>query len=87
MTVLEDLYYGNLSPWCEYTPSNKTVKAVRNNNNNLDNLSEMLDTKSQQEAINAVINSQSKVLALTEKDAFLAGLKLGIKVMFEVFTD
>lgn len=87
MTVLEDLYYGNLSPWSEYTPSDGTRKAIRNNNKNIDNLSAMLDNQTHHDAVNDIINSQSKVIALTEKDAFLAGFKLGIKVMSEALTD
>lgn len=87
MTVLEDLYYGNITPFNEYYQNPETDIAINKNNKIIDNLSAMLNTKEQQEAINTVINSQSKVLALTEKDAFLAGFKLGIKVMSEVFTD
>ena len=87
MTVLEDLYYGNITPFNEYYQKPETDIAINKNNKNIDNLSAMLNTKEQREAVNAVINSQSKVLALTEKDAFLAGFKLGIKVMSEAFTD
>ena len=87
MTVLEDLYYGNITPFNEYYQNPETDIAINKNNKIIDNLSAMLNTKEQQEAINTVINSQSQVIALTEKDAFLAGFKLGIKVMSEVFTD
>ena len=87
MTVLEDLYYGNITPFNEYYQNPETDIAINKNNKIIDNLSAMLNTKEQQEAINTVINSQSNVIALTEKDAFLAGFKLGIKVMSEVFTD
>lgn len=87
MTVLEDLYYGNITPFNEYYQNPETEIAINKNNKITDNLSSMLNTKEQREAVNAVINSQSKVLALTEKDAFLAGLKLGIKIMAEVYSE
>ena len=87
MTVLEDLYYGNITTFNEYYQNPETDIAINKNNKIIDNLSAMLNTKEQQEAINTVINSQSNVIALTEKDAFLAGFKLGIKVMSEAFTD
>ncbi len=87
MTVLEDLYYGNITPFNEYYQNPETEIAINKNNKITDNLSSMLNTKEQRKAVNAVINSQSKVLALTEKDAFLAGLKLGIKIMAEVYSE
>ena len=87
MTVLEDLCYGNITPFNEYYQNPETEIAINKNNKITDNLSSMLNTKEQREAVNAVINSQSKVLALTEKDAFLAGLKLGIKIMAEVYSE
>ena len=87
MTVLEDLFYGNLSPLNEYEHSKETVNATRKNNKKIAVLKDYLHSDIQRYALDKLIDNQSTLIALTEKDAFLAGFKLGVKVMAEVFGD
>lgn len=87
MTVLEDLYFGNITPLNDYKQSPRTETKIYTNNQNIEELRLCLETDKQRSLLDRLINSQSSLIALTEKDAFLAGFKLGIKVMVEVFTD
>lgn len=87
MTILEDLYYGNITPLNEYKQSLQTETNNYINNQNIEELRNCLETDKQRGLLNKLIHTQSSLVALTEKDAFLAGFKLGVKVMSEVFTD
>ena len=84
MTLLEDLYYGNISPWSDYTPSEETEKAERKYNRYTDELRFYVSEKHSKEKLEELIESHSSLLALNEKDAFLNGFKLGVKLMVEV---
>ena len=84
MTILEDLYYGNISPWSDYTPSKETEKAERKYNRCADELRFYASEKHSKEKLEELIESQSSLLALNEKDAFLSGFKLGVKLMIAI---
>lgn len=87
MTVLEDLYYGNITPLNDYKQCPRTETKIYINNQNIEELRLCLETDKQRSLLDKLINSQSSLIALTEKDAFLAGFKLGVKVMSEALTD
>ena len=87
MTVLKDLYFGNITPLNDYKQNPRTETKIYTNNQNIEELRLCLETDKQRSLLDRLLNSQSSLIALTEKDAFLAGFKLGIKVMVEVFTD
>ena len=84
MTLLEDLYYGNISPWSDYTPSKETKKAEQKYNRCTDELRFYVSEKHSKEKLEELIESQSSLLALNEKDAFLNGFKLGVKLMIAI---
>ena len=87
MTILEDLYFGNITPLNDYKQSTRTETKIYINNQNIEELRLCLETDKQRSLLDKLINSQSSLIALTEKDAFLAGFKLGVKVMSEALTD
>ncbi len=83
MTILEDMYYGNLSPWSDYTPSKETEKVERKNNRCTDELRFCVNEKQSKEKLEEMIESHSSLLVLNERDAFLNGFKLGIRIIME----
>lgn len=87
MTILEDLYYGNISPWSDYTPSKETEKVERKYNRCTDELRFCVNEKQSKEKLEEMIESHSSLLALNEKDAFLNGFKLGIRMILEVMSE
>ena len=87
MTILEDLYYGNISPWSDYTPSKETEKAERKYNRCTDELRFYVSEKHSKEKLEELIESQSSLLALNDRDAFLNGFKLGVRMILEVMSE
>ena len=83
MTILEDMYYGNLSPWSDYTPSKETEKAERKYNRCTNELRFCVNEKQSKEKFEEMIESHSSLLALNERDAFLNGFKLSIRIIME----
>ena len=87
MTILEELYYGHISPWSDYTPSKETEKAERKYIRCTDELRFYVSEKHSKEKLEELIESQSSLLALNKKDAFLSGFKLGIRIILEVMSE
>ena len=84
MTILEDLYYGNISPWSDYEPCPEVTVVSAKNVKIIEKLQSCVTDDEQKELLEKLINGHSELTALTDKDAFLAGFKLGAKVMMEI---
>ena len=83
MTLLEDFYFGNIQP-CEYEQSSE----VRRKLSDMTDLAEILrkampDVRLQSE-IERAFNKQTELIALCERDAYLAGFTLGVRMMIEI---
>ena len=53
----------------------------------LDELRAMLTTEQQKEKLERIENCQLSLIALSEKDAFIEGFKLGVKMTTEICAD
>lgn len=84
MTLLEDLYYGNLSPWSDFEPSPEVTVVAAKNVKTIEKLQSCVTDDEQKELFEKLIDGHSEIMALSEKDAFLAGFKFGAKVMMEI---
>ena len=86
MTTLENFYFGNISP-SEYRQSKETKKTLSEMTEFLDELKALLITEQQKEKLEQIDNCQLSLIALSERDAYLEGFKLGVKMATEIFTD
>ena len=86
MTTLENFYFGNIIP-SEYKQSRDTKKKLSEMTKLLDELRAMLTTEQQKEKLEQIENCQLSLIALSEKDAFIEGFKLGVKMTTEIYAD
>lgn len=86
MTTLEDFYFGNINP-CEYRQSKDSNKKLSEMTRLLDKLRSMLTIKEQKEKLEQIGNCQLSLTALSEKDVYIMGFRLGVKMITEIFTD
>ena len=86
MTTLEDFYFENVNP-SEYNQSKGTKKKLAEMTKLLDELRSMLTTEQQKEKLEQMENCQLSLIALSEKDAYIEGFKLGVKMTTEIYAD
>lgn len=83
MTLLEDLYYGNIQP-CEYEQSAEVRWKLSDMTDLAGIMREAMPDDHLRSEIERVFNKQTELIALCERDAFIAGFKLGVKLMIEI---
>ena len=84
MTTLENFYFGNINP-SEYKLSGDTKKKQSEMTKLLDELRSMLTTEQQKEKLEQIENCQLSLTALSEKDAYIEGFKLGVRMTTEIY--
>lgn len=84
MTTLESFYFGNINP-SEYKQSKDTRKKLSEMTDLLDELKSLLTTEQQKEKLEQVDNCLLSLIALSERDAYLEGFKLGVKLTTEIY--
>ena len=83
MTVLEDLWYGNVDPHEAILTDSKRYKHLLSlMGRNRDELSETLNDK-QQETLEKYDEAMNESHSLAEVEAFSYGFRLGVKLMIE----
>ena len=86
MTTLENFYFGNINP-SEYKQSKDAKKKLSAMTKLLDELRSTLTTELQKDKLEQIENSQISLIALAEKDAYIEGFKLGVKIATEIYAD
>ena len=86
MTTLENFYFGNITP-SEYKQSKDSKKKLSEMTKLLDKLRSTLTTEQLNEKLEQLENCQLSLIALSEKDAFIEGFKLGVKMTTEIYAD
>ena len=88
MNILNKLFYGNLTPY-EYEQSAKTqelsVAILDDEDTLLKNLSDSEQTL--KDSLQDVLERRISLMALAERDAYIEGFKLGVKLATEIYTD
>ena len=83
MTVLENLWYGNVNPHEVILTENRRYKHLLSlMGRNRDELSETLNDK-QQETLEKYDEAMNESHSLAEVEAFSYGFRLGVKLMIE----
>ena len=86
MTTLENFYFGNINP-SDYRQSRDTKKKLSKMTRLLEELRSTLTNEQQKEKLEQIENCQLSLIALSEKDAFIEGFKLGVKMTTEIYAD
>ncbi len=86
MTTLENFYFGNVNP-SEYKQHKGTKKKLFEITALLDELKSLLNTEQQKEKLEQIEACQLSLIALSERDAYIEGFKLGVKMTTEIYTD
>ena len=87
MKIIEDLYYGRISPYemsISATPEYQKLKALADRNEDL--LRESLSDE-QKELLEKLIETVTDISSISERDMFINGVRLGMKLMMDVMTD
>ena len=86
MTTLENFYFGNINP-SDYRQSRDTKKKLSKMTRLLEELRSTLTNEQQKEKLEQIENCQLSLIALSEKDAYIEGFKLGAKMTTEIYAD
>ena len=86
MTALEDFYFGNVNP-SEYNQGRDTKKKLSEMAKLLDEFRSIITSEQQKEKLEQIESCQLSLIALSEKDAYIEGFKLGVKIATEIYTD
>ena len=87
MNTIQDLYYGRISPYemsISTAPEYQKLKALADKNEDL--LRETLSDE-QKELLEKLIESVTDISSISERDMFIAGFRLGVKLMIDVMKD
>jgi len=83
MTLLEDLWYGNVNPHEAILTENRRYKHILSlMGRNRDELSETLNDK-QQETLEKYDEAMNELNSLAEVEAFVYGFRLGVRLTIE----
>ena len=85
MKILDELWYGNISPFEQCTRGDKRLKEllklVARNREELDGTL----TDKQKETLEKFEDCMNEMHSVTERDAFSYGFRLGMRLMAETF--
>ena len=87
MSTIQDLYYGRISPYemsISTAPEYQKLKALADKNEDL--LRETLSDE-QKELLQKLIECITDVSSISERDMFITGFQLGMKLMIDVMKD
>ena len=87
MNTIQDLYYGRISPYemsISTAPEYQKLKALANRNEDL--LRESLSDE-QKELLDKLTECITDISSISERDMFITGFQLGVKLMIDVMKD
>ena len=87
MNTIQDLYYGRVSPYemsISTVPEYQKLKALADRNEDL--LRESLSDE-QKELLDKLIETVTDISSISERDMFINGFRLGMKLMMDVMKD
>ena len=87
MNTIQDLYYGRISPYemsISTAPEYQKLKALANQHEDL--LRESLSDE-QKKLLDKLTESITDISSISERNMFIAGFRLGVKLMINVMKD
>lgn len=85
MTVLEDLFYGNIQP-CNNKQSAEVRRKLSAMTAAEEKLMEAISDDAQRAEVLEMFNKQTELITLCERDAFIDGFRLRARLMIETLT-
>lgn len=85
MTVLEDLFYGNIQP-CNNKQSAEVRRKLSAMTAAEEKLMEAISDGARRAEVLEMFNKQTELITLCERDAFIDGFRLGARLMIETLT-
>ena len=86
MTTLEDFYFGNVNP-SEYNQGRDTKKKLSEMAKLLDEFRSIITSEQQKEKLEQIESCQLSLITLSEKDAYIEGFKLSVRMTTEIYAD
>lgn len=83
MSILEELYYGNIRP-TDKPQSEEVRRALAGTVKAEESLMEILSDDRQKEKLSKISERYSKLITLTERDSFIEGVRLGAELMADL---
>ena len=87
MSILNEFFYGNLTPY-EYRQSKETkvmnAKVLDDEEALIGNLPE--SEQAQRDLLEELFRDRTTLTALSERDAYLEGFKVGVRFMLEILS-
>ena len=83
MSILEELYYGNIRP-TDNPQSEEVRRALADTVKAEESLMEILSDDRQKEKLSEISERYSKLITLTERDSFIEGVRLGAELMADL---
>lgn len=87
MSILNEFFYGNLTPY-EYRQSKETkamnAKVLNDEEALIRNLPE--SEQAQRDLLEELFRDRTTLTALSERDAYLEGFKVGVRFMLEILS-
>ena len=84
-TVLENLYYGNIQP-CDIEQSAEVRRKLSAMTATEEKLKEVMPDDELRAQVENAFKKQTEFIALCERDAFIDGFRLGVKLMIETLS-
>jgi len=85
--TLEDLYYGNISPWDQrYAKDTEYWKSMRTVSEKEEQIKLLLNEQ-EQELLKEMVSAQGTVNSITAEENFIMGFRLGMRMGIEVMDD
>lgn len=85
MNTLENLFFGNIRP-CDDKQSAEVRRKQNEMTDAIEKLKAATSDEHLREQIDAAFDRQPELIALSERDAFIDGFCLGIRIGAEVFS-
>lgn len=84
MNILAELFYGNIRP-CDNPQSAEVRKKQNAATSAIEKLRNALPDEALRNELDEVLDRQSELIALSERDAFIDGFKLGLLIATKAF--
>lgn len=82
MSILEELWYGNLAPMKHMRQSGAHQELTNLIDRNQSELSAMLN-EGEKDTLEKLLDCQEELSQVTEREAFLAGFRMGVQIMVD----
>ena len=85
MNILAELFYGNIRP-CDNQQSAETRQKQKAMCEVIENLKASMPDEQLKEQLDDAFNLQTELISLSDRDSFIDGFRLGVRMGVDVFS-